>query len=219
MEFKKIIKGLGLDKVLKGSGRIGKTDLGVLKVAFLVAALDGEVSDAEYAAFAAMAKKCRGYTPEAEAVALDEAMRSAGYLMLLSKRVKQSEVVKAFIREAKAALPKGFAYFEMEDVRRAVVTWIAMAYSDGDYSAREKACIEALRKEFAELKVEKSKADYERSMMLSPAFRATYASNAAVVDMAVVTRPFVARVENVIAELGDSKDGEKALKDLISGQV
>lgn len=216
MEFKKIIKGLGLDKVLKGSGRIGKTDLGVLKVAFLVAALDGEVSDGEYAAFEAMAKKCRGYTPENAAAALDEAMRSAGYLMLLSKRVKRADLVKAFIREAKAALPKGFAYFDLADVRRAVVTWMAMAYSDGEYSDREKACIEALRKEFAEMKVEKSNADVERSMMLSPAFRAAYASGVDAATMALVSKPFVLRVENVLAKLGSDKDGEKALKELIA---
>lgn len=219
MNLKKIIGGLKLAKVLKGKDRIGKTDLGVLKVAFMVAALDGEVSGAEYEAFEAMARKCRGYTPAGAATALDEAMRSAGYLMLLSKRVSQAELVKAFLAEAKAALPNGFAYFEIEDVRRAIVTWIAMGLSDGDFSVREKACIEALRKTFAEMKVKHAEEERERAMMLSPAFRAMYSQGENVKTLELVSRVFVNRVEDVIAELGDTKDGEKALKDLVSGKV
>lgn len=217
MNFKKLISGLKLSKVLKGREHIGKTDMGVLKVAFMVAALDGEVTEDEYATFDALAKKCRGYTPEGAAEALDAAMRSAGYLMLLSKRVKQTELVKAFIAEAKAALPNGFAHFDLADVRNAIVTWIAMGLSDGDYSAREKACIEALRKNFAEMKVKRSEEDRERAMALSPAYRAACAQGGDFSTVALVSREFVAHVEDVIASLGDTKDAAKALQDLCKG--
>ena len=123
MNLTKLIGGIKFSKIIGlKKGAINKTDLGVIKVAFMVAALDGEVSDAEYAAFDALAKKCRGYTPEAAAAALDEAMRSAGYLLLLSKRATDAALVKAFIREAEAALPDGFAYCSIQDIRQAIVT-------------------------------------------------------------------------------------------------
>jgi len=220
MNLSKLVSGFKF-KACKGlvlKERIGKADLGILKVAFMVAALDGEVTDAEYAAFDALAQKCRGYTPENAARALDEAMRSAGYLMLLSKRVKTAELVKAFVAEAKAALPEGFAYCSIEDVRRAVVTWIAVGLSDGDYSPRERACIAALRKTFAELKIAQADAEEERWLMLSPTFRQAYGDKTpSKLHVELVSKDFVARVESLVAKLGDSADAAKELKTLIGG--
>jgi len=196
--------------------RLSKADLGILKVAFMVAALDGEVTEAEYAAFDALAKKCRGYTADGAAEALDAAMRSAGYLMLLSKRVKTPVLARAFIREAKAALPDGFAYLTVEDVRRALVIWTAMGLSDGDYSVREKACIEALRKHFAELKVERADEEYERAMALSPTFRMAYGPGSERLMDTLIPKDFVTRVQELVAQYGDSADAEKELKALIN---
>ena len=196
--------------------RLSRTDLGVLKVAFMVAALDGEVTDAEYAAFDALAKKCRGYTAEGAEEALDEAMRSAGYLMLLSKRVKTPALVRAFVREAKAALPNGFAYLSVEDVRRAIVLWIAMGLSDGDFSVREKACIEAIRKHFAELKIERADEEFERGMALSPAFRMAYGPGSVRLAETLIPKSFAERVQDLVARYGDSADAAKELKNLIN---
>ena len=213
MNLAKLIGSFSFKKFSKAS----RTDFGVLKVAFMVAALDGEVTDAEYRAFDALAKKCRGYTAKAAATALDEAMRSAGYLMLLSKRAKEPALVKAFIAEAQAALPMGFAYFSAEDVRRAIVTWIAMGMSDGDYSAREKACIEALRKLFAELKVMRIQAEEEQWLSLAPAFRASCESGSRRATVELVSRDFVTRVERLVAQYGDSAEAAKKLDELIGG--
>jgi len=207
-------KSLGKAFVLKE--RIGRTDLGVLKVAFMIAALDGDVTESEYAAFDALAKKCRGYTPEGADAALKEAMHSAGYLMLLSKRVKTPVLVKAFIAEARAALPDGFAYLSVEDIRRAVVTWIAVGMSDGDYSARERACIEALRRHFAELKIKRADAELERQLALSPQFRLAYTVGNSGKLGEIVSKDFVARVEELVAQYGDSAAAAKELKSLIS---
>lgn len=172
MNIGKFVKDLKVKAVSRvQAAKYGKTDYGIVKVALMVAALDGEVSDEELKAVDAMLKKCRGYTAKAAENVLDEAMHSAGYLLLLGKRAKEAELVKAFVAEAKAALPEGFAYLSVEEVRRAVVAWIAMGLSDGDYSAREKKCIEALRKHFAELKVELAELELERWRALSPAFR------------------------------------------------
>ena len=213
MNLTKLIGSFNFKKFSKAS----RTDFGVLKVAFMVAALDGEVTDAEFKAFDALAKKCRGYTPKAAATALDEAMRSAGYLMLLSKRAKESALIKAFIAEAQAALPMGFAYFSAEDVRRAIITWIAMGMSDGDYSSREKACIETLRKLFAELKVMRIQAEEDQWLALAPAFRQASEPSSRNATVELVSRDFVTRVERLVAQYGDSADAAKKLDELIGG--
>ena len=207
-------------KLLKifGTNRIGRTDLGVLKVAFMVAALDGEVTEAEYETFGRLAKKCRGYTPKAADQALREALRSAGYLMILSKRAKDAELVKAFVSEAQEALPCGFAGFSLDEVRRAVVLWIAMGMSDGDYSPRERKSIEAIRRLFAEFRVTKVREDEERWRALAnDEFSGRGAfdpSPCACVEP--VGRDFVRDVESLMARFGDSADAAKALKDLIA---
>ena len=213
MNLTKLIGSFNIKKFSKAS----RTDFGVLKVAFMVAALDGEVTDAEYKAFDALAKKCRGYTPNTAEKALDEAMRSAGYLMLLSKRAKDEALVKAFVAEAQEALPLGFAYLSVEDVRRAVVTWIAMGMSDGDYSVRERKCIEALRKLFAELKVSRIQAEEEQWLQMAPTFRQACAPGARSRTVELVSRDFVKRVEELVAQYGDSAEASKELRDLIAG--
>ena len=201
----------------KKFGKASRTDFGVLKVAFMVAALDGEVSNAEYRALEALAKKCRGYTPKTAAQALDEAMRSAGYLLLRGRRATDEELVAAFLCEAQAALPAGFAYFSIEDVRRAVVTWIAMGMSDGDYSAREKKCVEALRKHFAKLKVSRVEAEVEQWCSLSPVFLKTFGPATRRVSVNLVSQSFVTRVERLVALYGDEASAACELKKLVEG--
>ena len=212
MNLNKLIRSFNFKKF----GKASRTDFGVLKVAFMVAALDGEVSDAEYRALDALARKCRGYTPKVAAKALDEAMRSAGYLMLFAKRAKDTALVEAFMAEAQAALPNGFAYFSVEDVRRAIVTWIAMGMSDGDYSAREKKCVEALLKHFAELKVRRTtaEADLIGSPLVSPAYRPVVGCASGWASW--VPQNFARRVEQLVAEYGDKAEAERALKQLMS---
>ena len=214
MNLIKLVGGFDVKKFSKAS----RTDFGVLKVAFMVAALDGEVADAEYRALEALAKKCRGYTPKTAAKVFDEAMRSAGYLMLLGRRAKDEDLVDAFVKEARAALPNGFAYFSIEDVRRAVVTWIAMGMSDGDYSAREKKCVEALRKHFAELKVSRAEAEEEQWRSLAPMFRQAYGSAARRASVNLVPRNFVSRVERLVAQYGDEAGAASELKKLVAGE-
>ena len=111
--------------------RIGMADLGVLKVAMMVAAIDGDIMDSELEAFELMAKRCRGYSPESYAAALKEAMHAAGYLMIAMKRDTETEFVKEFIAEAKAALPNGFANLPIEDIRLAVVIEITAEVPGG----------------------------------------------------------------------------------------
>lgn len=220
MDIGKLIGWFSLDKLgrrLAFKDRIGKADLGILKVAFMVAAIDGAVTDDEYDLFGRLAKKCRGYSEEAAAVALDEAMRSAGYLLMLSRRVKSAELVKAFVAEASAALPDGFAYLSLAEIRQAVLTWIMMGMGDGEYSDLEVKCVEALRRHFAEVKVSRADEELERWSMLSPAYRQAYGiPRQGCRKLELVPRDFVARVEKVVAELGDSASARAELKKLVA---
>lgn len=217
MKLARLISSLKLKAVSRiQAAKFGKIDYGVVKVAFMVAALDGEVSDDELKALDALLKKCRGYTKEAAAKALDEAMRSAGYLLLLGRRAKETTLLRAFLAEAGAALPNGFAFLSVEEVRRAVVTWMALGMSDGDYSAREKKCIEALCERLAELKIVHDDNEEEARNVLASAFSQAYGSAAKEKMDDCFLRDFMKRVENLVAQYGDRADAAKALEKLIT---
>lgn len=184
------------------AAKFAKVDLGIVKVALMIAALDGAVSEEEYKALDVLMKNCRGCTKKTADKAMDEAMRSAGYLLLLGNRVSAKDFIKAFVAEARMALPNGFEDLSVEEVRRAVVMWIAMGMSDGDYSVREKSCIEALRKAFAEHKVRRQQEAINFSAQME----------GAVLD---VPAGFIMSAEELVAQYGDEADAAKALKKLI----
>lgn len=81
---------------------------------------------------------------------------------------------------------------------------------------REKICIEALRKNFAELRVTRQKEDDVRWMALGPAYGLAFdqSDGGAVVEL--VTRDFVSRVEELVAQYGDTAEATKELEKLMS---
>ena len=86
-----------------------------------------------------------------------------------------------------------------------------------DYSKREKMCIEALRKLFAELKVMRIQAEEEQWLQMAPAFRQACASGVRNRTVELVSRDFVKRVEQLVKQYGDSAASSKELRDLIAG--
>ncbi len=206
MNLGKFIGNLKLQTVGRvKAARLSKIDFGIFKVAFMIAALDGEITEAEYKALDALVRKCRGYSKEVADRAQTEAMRSAGYLLLLGRHSSDSEVVQAFVSEALAALPDGFGQLSVAEVRRAVVLWIAMGMSDGDYSGREKKCIEALRRVFAEDQVISQMAS-DSCVRMSP------------VSPVFVSSGFIRNAEALVAQYGDEATAAKALEQLIAGE-
>ena len=131
--------------LLAKSGGFRPFDLGVLKVALMFAAVDGRVIGREVAMFGRMARKCRGWTPEAEAKALDAGLRAAGYLQLQARRLSERQLVELFVREAVRTLPRSFAARNVYDQRRAFVMWALMCISDLEPSLVEYKCALALR--------------------------------------------------------------------------
>ena len=132
---------------LKRVKRIGKLDLGVLRTMMMLAAVDGDISDGEIAAFKEMASGCQGYSPESFPELFESTLRSAGYLLVLSRFRSRDELIAAFVREAYAPFVVPIAKEADEERRCAIGCLERMALSDGLFSPIERDCIVALSKE------------------------------------------------------------------------
>lgn len=121
-------------------------DFGVLQVAMMIAAVDGEVKADEVAAFKRLARKCRGWTGPAAVKALSAALHAAGYIVVESRLVKERALLAAFVREARALLPRDFVKTPVANIRRAFVMWLLMTWADRRASIVERKAILALRK-------------------------------------------------------------------------
>lgn len=126
-----------------GSG-FSKCDAAALKVAMMVAALDGCIEAGELAEFDRLAKLCRGYTEKNAAELVDSGIRSAGYIEIQSRRLPEAEAVKLFVREALDTLPPEFYIGDTANARRAFAIWVMIAMSDDYYAGIERKAIEAL---------------------------------------------------------------------------
>ena len=202
-------------KTTAAKAKIKKADLGMLKVALMVAALDGKVLEEEYDAFRLLARNGFCYEDEAIENVLKDAMRSAGYMLLVAMRTTDDdELVAEFMAEAKAALPNGFAYMSVTDIRQAIVLWMAMAMSDRRYSRRERICIEALRLHFAELKASRIEMENEYWRSLPKNVRCVVEDYPGS-RLKLASKDFVGKVEDIAARLGDTADAKARLSELI----
>ena len=134
----------GLFANLTGKNRFGKEDFVLLKTALMLAAVDGEVSADEVGRFRELAEKCRGYNGESFEVLWEQALRSAGYLLLQSRFLGQDELAAAFVKEAERDFVGTVILETQEERTRAFELLDRMAMADGDYSAVERAAIAAL---------------------------------------------------------------------------
>lgn len=199
--------------------KLGETDSAVLRVAMMISAIDGDVSDDEFAAFETLAKRCRGYSAESAAAVLKAGLRSAGYLQLQARRLKEKELVAEFSSEAMAALSRMFACGDVRDLRRAFVMWTVMAMADGDYSGVERACLDELRKRMADVIKRVRAAGLSGAVGYATAMMgAGPATDALCLFPEVPNEAFLARAEGLVARLrneADSAEATAALKALI----
>jgi len=134
----------GFFDALTGANKFGKTDFGTLKVMMMLAAVDGNVAADEVAQFKEMAKQCPGYNGTSFEALWEEALRSAGHLLLQSRLLSEDELVAAFVREAEKDFVGEVIQEVTKDREQAFERLTAMASADGDYSPIERRCIEAL---------------------------------------------------------------------------
>ena len=219
MNLRKLIENVSFKSFAPDStvrGKLGKTDLGILKVALMVAAIDGKVTGEEIEALRLLARTGFGLDEKGAEEAFAQAEHCAGYMLLTSDlALSDAELVEKFMAEACAVLPNGFAYMPVSDVRRAVVTWIALAMSDGDYSVRERLCIEALRQRFAELKANHIEMENRYWQGIPANVRCMFEEYPGS-RLKLASKDFVGKVSALIAEFGGDDEARAALDSLIA---
>lgn len=214
----KLLSGLkfeGLAKVGLAADRFSRVDFGILQVAMMISALDGDVREDELAAFGKLAKKCVGYTEASAAKAFRAGLHAAGYLELQAHRLNEKPLIAEFVAEAEAVLPDGFVTGRAEPVRRAFVMWLAMAMSDGDYSPVERKAITALLKRFGEIMAERD--EQERSMWreIAPAYAVAYSDDRKTFESRQApTGDFMSKAEALLGKLRREATAAVALKEL-----
>lgn len=202
------------DKVTGGQ-KLGNVDSAVLRVAMMIAALDGDVSEAELATFEKLAAQCRGFNKESAAKVFDEGLHAAGYLMLQAKRLNQKKLVELFADEAIAMMPDDFVLGSGADIRRAFVMWTTMAMSDRDYSDVERKAIAEFRRRLDQIVDSLNNFNENRRAAYAPSF-----SQAFVICegdfrfKSATTDAFLANVEKLVAKLGRESTSDAALKEL-----
>ena len=147
----KIVSGLKFNYLKEDDSELGRVDFGVLTVAMMVAALDGVIQPDEFKAFSRLAEKCRVSKGE-KAARYNAALHSAGYMLLLARSGMSKRALSlVFLDEAEHVLPMGFAGGKAEDIRRALVLWVTMGLSDGEFSGVEREAIKSFCARVAEI--------------------------------------------------------------------
>jgi len=127
-----------------------RLDRGVLDVAMMISAIDGEILPAEIGAYNRLLGECREASKADVPAATEAVMRKVGFLTSLKQSgISDRECIVSLVREAAAQLPEDFAARPVADRRKAVVFWTMMALSDGTYSSLEHAAVRALADRFA----------------------------------------------------------------------
>ena len=201
----RILSGLKFNYLKEDDSELGKADFGVLTVAMMVAALDGVIEQAELKAFSKLAEQCRVSKGE-RAAHYNAALHSAGYMLLLARSgMSRRALSLVFLDEAERVLPMGFAGGKAEDIRRALVLWVSMGLSDGEFSGVERDCIRAFCDRIAEIMQKRRNCKREKLWFgLRPAASASDPRKAKGESKADATADWLAKAEVVVAS-GDLK--------------
>lgn len=147
----RVLTGLKFNYLKDDESELGQVDFGVLTVAMMVASLDGVIEQTELKAFSKLSEQCRVSKGE-RAAHYNAALHSAGYMLLHARSgMTRRALSLVFLDEAERVLPMGFAGGKAEDIRRALVLWVSMGLSDGEFSGVERASVEAFCARVAEI--------------------------------------------------------------------
>ena len=112
---------------------------GILDVALMIAALDGEVLPAERTAAASIAGLFRDVAPDEREAMIAQSLENAELVIAERKTgVTDKQLVGFLILRAARVLPAGFVGRGAADVRFALILWLAMCLSDGSFDAVER---------------------------------------------------------------------------------
>lgn len=139
-------------------------EFAILKVAFLLAALDGKIDETEREMYDRLAEQCKNIDVDQAQEVLKEVDAATKRLLEVKNRKDKSagsglfvsaflmealptdnEILDMFMKEVEAVCDWPSFVKDSSRVRRAFVMWTAMAMADGDYSAIERKAIERLR--------------------------------------------------------------------------
>ena len=139
-------------------------EFAILKIAFLLAALDGKIDETEREMYDRLAEQCRDIDVDQAQKVLKEVDAAtkrlldaknserkavAGGLLIpfsiVPEERSQEMFLDKFMEEADAVCDWPSFVKDSSRVRRAFVMWTAMAMADGDYAAIERKAIERLR--------------------------------------------------------------------------
>lgn len=139
-------------------------EFAILKIAFLLAALDGKIDETEREMYDRLAEQCKNIDVDQAQEVLKEVDaatkrllevknrkgKSAGSGLFVSAFLVESlptnnEILNIFMKEADTVCDWPSFVKDSSRVRRAFVMWTAMAMADGDYAAIEREAIERLR--------------------------------------------------------------------------
>ena len=139
-------------------------EFAILKIAFLLAALDGKIDETEREMYDRLAEQCKNIDVDQAQEVLKEVDAATKRLLEVKNRKDKSagsglfvsaflmealptdnEILDMFMKEVEAVCDWPSFVKDSSRVRRAFVMWTAMAMADGDYSAIERKAIERLR--------------------------------------------------------------------------
>lgn len=146
-----------------------KGEFAILKIAFLLAALDGKIDETEREMYDRLAEQCKDVDVDLAQSVLKEVDAATQRLLNVKNELKsalpsvdaglfmkgvfsntgllsENEVLlEKFMEEADAVCDWVYFVRDSSRVRRAFVMWTAMSIADGDFSKIERTAIECLR--------------------------------------------------------------------------
>jgi len=194
------------DAYARSGATVGEMEYGIIYVAALVAALDGEMTDDEVRLVMDFASSCPGSSSEGMRKGRDFALRQAGYLELIARfpDFYTEEVRLGRFHEAVEAGP--FDQFESLDRKclvHAFTFWTAVAMADGDFSRIERQALEELKTRLDHRRAERKQDEIEnikRVAACSIDYDKTIAQLVGKREDPLAGEDFVARAEKLLGD-------------------
>lgn len=123
-----------------------KAEFAILKIAFLLTALDGHIDESEREMFEKLTQRCREVDVDQAKVVREEMDQATKRLLAVKSGKTDSAFLKIFLQEVEAVCDWEAFVKDSARVRRAFLMWTAMAKADHDYSAIERKAMALLVK-------------------------------------------------------------------------